>query len=315
MEKCLVLGGTGFIGNHLCNRLVLEGKNLKIIRKRDSKEPEDNKNVAYITHDFRNIKDFEYLLDGVDTVFHLISTTIPSNNTSTIDKEIEYNVVQTIRLLESMIKSKTKKIIFISSGGTVYGIPKYLPIDEEHPTNPISSYGIYKLTIEKYLMLYSHLYGLEYKIVRVSNPYGPGQDINKIQGVIPIYLRKILNGNEIEIWGNGNVIRDYIYINDTIEGILSVANSTVQEKVFNIGSGKGKTLLEVIAAIEKTLDIGNIKIKHLKNRNIDVPANILDISRASKMLGWYPKYTLELGIREMIKDNKKLFKKIARGQP
>lgn len=227
----------------------------------------------------------------------MISTTKPSN----LDPYSEFtdNVLPTINLLESVKKSsELKKIIFISSGGTVYGIPEKLPITEEHDCNPISLYGIQKLTIENLFFYYHHQYGLNYQSIRLSNPYGPGQPAYSNQGVIANFLRKAILDEPIEIWGTGNVIRDFIYISDVLEACKACMNYSGNQTVFNIGSSQGASLIQIIGYIENILN-KKVEIVFKEGRKQDVPANVLDISLARRELNWRPEIELPQGIRLM----------------
>jgi UDP-glucose 4-epimerase len=301
--NCLVLGGTGFIGTHLCESLAKENYNIRILARKATKY--NNNKIEFVQQDFLLIDDFCHLLDGIDIVFHLISTTIPSTSESNCIFDISSNVISTLKLLNACVKMKIKKIIFLSSGGTVYGIPMQIPIPEEHPTNPICSYGIHKLTIEKYLYYFYKQYGLNYTILRLSNPYGPLQDPNRNQGVIPIFINKIIKNQPIEIWGDGSITRDYIYIDDAVQGIILAMHYNGKYKIFNIGSGKGMTLLEVVEGISRILHC-NYNINYLEARKIDVPINVLDVSRAEKNLLWKCKINFEDGVKR-IKDFKTYF--------
>jgi UDP-glucose 4-epimerase len=292
--NCLVLGGTGFIGRHLCDELDHRGYNVTAtgLTKAD--------NVKTKSIDFVNIDDFTDLLKGIDIVYHLISTTTPGTSMSDCYHDITSNILPTIRLLESCVKTGVKKVVFLSSGGTVYGSPEYVPIREDHPTNPINPYGIHKLALEKYLNYYYVNYNLDYNVVRLSNPYGKGQNINGNQGVIPIFLARAISGDYIRVWGDGSSIRDYIYISDAIDGIISAAEYYGEEKIFNIGSGKGYSLLDIIQKIEIALN-KKIQVLFVNSRKFDVKSNILDIGKAKEILKWHPKVDLEEGLNKTIK--------------
>ena len=175
--RCLVLGGSGFLGRHLCRWLVQQGYEVRAFGSAagfgNSKLPD---NVDLCAGDFLNEDDVQRALVNCDIVFHLISTTIPETSNKNLVYDVESNVIGTIKLLTSLKGKKVKKIIFISSGGTVYGVPQYVPIDEKHPTSPICSYGITKLAIEKYLHYFNSLNGLDYCVLRVSNVFGEEQN-------------------------------------------------------------------------------------------------------------------------------------------
>jgi UDP-glucose 4-epimerase len=185
-----------------------------------------------------------------------------------------------------------KKIIFLSSGGTVYGKANFLPITESHLTNPCCSYGIHKLTIEKYLALFFQLYGLDYTILRASNPYGPHQNIGRNQGLIATTINRIQNGLPLEVWGDGSVIRDYLHVQDLVSAGIRVLNYEGPHKIFNISSGKGRSINEVIQIISKQMG-KKAKIIHLAERGFDVESNILSNELAKNELGWMPLMSIE----------------------
>jgi UDP-glucose 4-epimerase len=170
-----------------------------------------------------------------------------------------------------------------------------VPIGEDHPTDPISSYGIVKLAIEKYLRLFYHLHGLDYTVLRISNPYGPYQNPVSQQGVISVFLHRIYTGRPITIWGDGSVVRDYLYVSDLIDALEAVSRTETEGKVFNIGSGHGVSLQELIGLMTSVLG-ERPAVEYLPSRALDVPASVLDVSRARRELGWEPKTDLQEGI-------------------
>jgi UDP-glucose 4-epimerase len=198
-------------------------------------------------------------------------------------------------MLEKCVELGVKKVVFISSGGTVYGRPAQLPIAETGATDPECSYGITKLTIEKYLALYHHLHGLDYVVVRPSNPFGSRQNPQGIQGAIPVFLGKVAKGESIEIWGDGEVVRDYLYIDDLVDGVYLAAMSESQDRIFNLGSGKGNSLNEIVGSIRTVTGV-SVRVNYNPGRSFDVPKIWLDISRAGKQLGWAPKISLDDGM-------------------
>lgn len=296
---CLVLGGRGFIGSHLADRLVEEGYPVRIFDRPAS----SNENIKELTGrveiyegDFQNEKDLAGALDGVGYVFHLISTTLPKKSNEDPIYDIESNVVGTLRMLDHIKDNKEIKIIFVSSGGTVYGMPQKLPIDEDHPTSPLCSYGIGKLTIERYLYLYKHLHGLDYTVLRAANPYGERQNPLGAQGVVPIFMSKMQAAEKITLWGDGEVVRDFIYIDDFIDALIMAMDVVTKDRIFNIGSGAGTSLNDLIKEIESLTGISS-NVEYLPSRDTDVPVNYLDISRARNQLGWRPKTPFIEGLK------------------
>jgi len=256
--------------------------------------PNDGGNVEWTEGDFVNQEDLEPAISGCDIIYHLVSTTLPKSSNNNPVYDIETNVIGTLRLLD-LARKKNKKIIFVSSGGTVYGIPEETPIRESHPTDPVCSYGITKLAIEKYLALYHRLYGLDYCVIRPSNPYGEKQRVTGAQGAVAVFLHKALRNEPIEIWGDGTVVRDFIYVGDLITAFVKALTYTGEHRIFNIGSGQGRSLNEVLAAIGALMG-KEVRCTYTPSRSFDVPSNVLDISLASRFLDWAPKTSFQEGL-------------------
>ncbi len=293
----LVLGGNGFIGSHLVDRLLAEGNQVRVFDKYEEHFRKPLSRVDYRFGDFGNRGLLAEALDGIDTVVHLISTTLPKTSNDDPAYDVQSNVIETLFLMEQCIVQKIKKFVFISSGGTVYGKPEKLPVSEDHATNPECSYGIAKLTIEKYLSLYHHLHGLNYVVVRPSNPYGARQNPNGIQGVITVFLGQIAQGKPIEIWGDGEVIRDYLYIDDLVEGIYRAAVTETMNRIFNLGSGTGHSLNDIVKTI-RGITSRDVPVHYTAKRSFDIPEIRLDIKRAAHELSWSPTTSIDKGIQE-----------------
>lgn len=296
--KALVIGGNGFIGTHLVAALKAADVKVRVFDRYPSKYVEPDANVEYIMGDLGNHGCLDEIVSGMDWVFHLAYSTLPKTSNDDPVYDVRSNLIDTIQLLQACNKFATKKFVFVSSGGTVYGVPKSLPIKETHVTEPICSYGITKLAIEKYLHLFYHLYKLDYVVLRLSNPYGEGQNPNARQGAIGVFLGRIARGEAINIWGDGEVIRDYIYIEDAINAFIQAARYEAGDdspRIFNIGSGEGCSINELIAVIRETVDVP-VTVEYQDARDLDVTENVLDISLAGKKLGWHPAISLADGI-------------------
>lgn len=296
--NCLVLGGNGFIGSHLVDKLLAEGHRVRVFDKNEEHYRKPIASVDYQYGDFGNRGLLMEALTDIDAVFHLISTTLPKTSNDDPAFDVQSNVIETLFLLEQCITRKVKKIIFISSGGTVYGKPLILPISENNPTDPECSYGITKLVIEKYLHLYWLLFGLDYCILRLANAYGERQRSTATQGVIPVFLERALRNDEIVVWGDGSVIRDYIYVTDISSALLKALTYSGEMKIFNIGSGHGHSLNDVIHVIESVTG-RPLQVKYTNGRSFDVPISVLDIARAKKYLNWTPTISLLEGVASM----------------
>lgn len=302
MTKVILFGGAGFIGTNLAIKLSQDESNEITLVDRNINFFEDLRklnlqNVSYVESDFSENTNFDKLLEGQEVVYHLVSTTVPTTSNQQIPQELFANIIVTSRLLESCVRSNVKKMIFISSGGTVYGKEVCCPLKEETPTYPISSYGLQKITIEKLLYLYHHMYNLDYRVVRLANPYGPYQRPNGILGAVTTFTYKALNNEEITVYGDGSVIRDFIYIDDAVEAIIKIATQNVEQKTFNLGCGYGTSIKQLLDIISSTLKL-HLKIKYVEGRSVDVPVNYLDIQRYEKYFGTLNPISLEEGIKK-----------------
>lgn len=295
--RCVIFGGGGFIGSAIADRLLQDGHMLRIFerpRVKPYRRFSESEKVEWVTGDLLSIHDVSEAMVGMDAVLHLVSFTLPKSSNDDILYDVQTNLVATIQLLDAMLAQNVKQIVFISSGGTVYGVPRYVPIDENHPTDPLVSYGITKLTIEKYLLMYQRLHGIRSTILRVSNPYGPRQRVETAQGAATTFLYRALNNMQIEVWGDGSVVRDYIYISDVADAFATVLTYQGQKSVFNISSGVGTSLNDLIFEIERLLG-RHIARKYIDARPFDVPISVLSNELAGKEFGWQPKVGLQDG--------------------
>lgn len=297
--KCLLLGGGGFLGLNLAGLLRSRGHEVRIFDRPAAilraRRLGFGGELEWIEGDFANERDVDSGLRGAEAVFHLVSTTLPKSSNENPAYDIETNVIATIRMLEAARRHRVGKVLFSSSGGTIYGRPLEIPIRESHPTEPTCSYGIGKLAIEKYLHLYHQMHGLEFRILRVANPYGEGQNPEGSQGAVSVFLSRALNGAPIEIWGDGSVVRDFLHVADVSDAFVRAMDYDGAERVFNIGAGRGHSLKELVDAIEKLMGVP-AKVAYLPTRGFDVPVNVLDISRARSELGFEPQVSLADGL-------------------
>ena len=293
--RSLVLGGNGFIGAHLVDGLLEEGHPVRIYDRSPNRFRTTPRDAEYVEGELGNHSLIREAVEGVEVVFHFVSTTIPKTSNDDPIYDVRSNLIDTLQLLESCVEAGVRKIVFASSGGTVYGQPQTMPITEDHPTNPITSYGVVKLAVEKYLGLFYHLHGLDYTALRISNPYGPYQDPGGQQGAVPVFLHRLRTGHPVTIWGDGSVVRDYLYISDLVEALKLVAEAETQQKVFNVGSGKGTALNELVAIIAEVTG-ERPEVEYLPGRALDVPANVLDVARVRDELGWSPRTDLAEGV-------------------
>lgn len=292
--KALVLGGCGFIGSHLVDSLLAAGHKVRVYDRSPELFRAPLPNVDYRFGDFSDSASLAEALEGVEVIYHLISTTVPSTSNLDPVADVQGNLINTLRLLQLMVQKNINKIVYLSSGGTVYGIPDVVPIPETHPLRPICSYGVVKVAIENYLLMFHQLYGLEYVVLRASNPYGERQGHVGVQGVIGTFMRKILKDEPIEIWGDGSVVRDFIYVGDLAE-LCELAGRSQVCGVFNAGGGIGYSINEIINILVNVTGQTILPV-YRAGRGFDVPKVVLDISRVSLDLKWAPRVALQEGI-------------------
>ncbi len=294
--KALVIGGNGFIGSHLVDALLDRGWTVRVLdvqgRRFDPLPPR----VQFIQGDLSQSFLVREALTGVDRVFHLAWSTIHEISNQDPAADVAANLVPSIHLIEACRQTSVKRIVFTSSGGTVYGPAKTLPIPEAHPQNPVTAYGITKLAVEKYLGMFFQLFGLEYAVLRPSVPYGPRQNPLGRQGAAAVFLYRISRGLPITIWGDGENSRDYFYISDLVSALLAAAERPLtQERVFNIGGSQEVSLLRLLKTAERTVDRKAI-VNFEPARSFDVRRIVLDTRLAQDVLGWRPEVELEAGL-------------------
>ena len=294
--SCLVLGAGGFIGGHLCQALVREGARVHGFGRRaafaGALPP-----MRFTVGEFTDRAALALAVDGADIVFHLLGGTNPEVSNKDPIADLQVNTVASVQLLELCRVAGVGRIVFVSSGGTVYGIPAAVPIPETAPTDPISAYGINKLAVEKYLQLYARLGGPRAVTLRVANPYGPYQSPFRRQGLVAALVETVLAGRPVEVWGDGQVIRDYLYVGDLADAAVAASFYEGPETVLNVGSGIGRSVLEVVDAVCAALGRRPAAIVHKPARQADVPANVLDITRIRAALGWTPRTEWMDGLR------------------
>ncbi|HIE41275.1 MAG TPA: NAD-dependent epimerase/dehydratase family protein [Candidatus Aenigmarchaeota archaeon] len=289
--RVLVTGGAGFIGSYLSKTLA--EKNEVFIFDNLSTGTIENlsNNIAFIKGDLRNLKDLEKI-PNVDIVFHLAAQVSVPYSISNPKEDAEINIIGTINLLEWCKKEKVKKVIYISSAA-VYGEPIYLPIDEKHPTNPISPYGISKLAAEKYVLLCQTSI-----VLRLANVYGKGGVKEGEAGVIHIFADNLKENKSLKIFGDGTQGRDFIHIKDVINACLLTLNYNGRKRIFNIGSGKETIINQLVELFRKYKP--DLEVDYLEKRKGDTYKSYFDISRAKNELKFRPKIELEDGIKELL---------------
>ena len=298
-QSCVVLGGGSFLGINLCRRLAAAGHRVRAFGRR-CLFPEALDQVEWYQGDFCDPAALAAVVKTYEIVFHLVHSTTPHSANLDMAQDLQQNVMSSLALFDLSRALGVRRIVFMSSGGTIYGASEQIPTPETAPSEPITAYGISKLAIEKYLSVYERLYGLQYRILRVANAFGPFQVPVKNQGVISALISGAINNEKIEIWGDGSVVRDYIFVDDVIDAVEAAMGDQSDARIFNIGSGSGISLLEVIGAVENLLNT-KLKIDWKQSRLVDVPKAILAIDRARDILKWTPNTPFEKGLQQTFK--------------
>ncbi len=302
MIKTLVIGGNGYIGRHLLPMLLASGRAVTVLSRNAKKTADLPQDINYIKGDFGNLSQMATLLDANDEIIHLAYATVPNTSYESPLGDLLENLPATVQLFSEIAK-RNKKLLLVSSGGTVYGEVDNVPIKETQPTKPISPYGLTKLTIENYARLYSVTKGLDYIVIRPANAYGVGQLPYKGQGFISTAIASIMDNKNVVVFGEKGTVRDYIYVSDIARGIFAALAKGHSGETYNIGSGIGMTNLDLLLRVKPILeeDGYEVMIQHLPERVFDVRKNILDSSKLTAHTGWKPATSLDNGLLETYK--------------
>lgn len=296
MARCLVLGANGFIGSHLVDELALQGHDVVAFDRFGSKPRFTAKdNVYVVAGDFLNRADLVNVLKDVDYVFHFISTTTPVTAENDPQIDIDTNIRMSVVLFELCVEAKVKRVLFASTGGAIYGQGNGTPFKEDDITLPISPYAIGKLTIENYLRYFRVKFNLDSVVFRIANPYGERQPLHSKQGVIPVFLENVILGKPLIVLGDGSMVRDYVYVKDVVKMISSVFSKEVKHEVYNIGSGRGETINEVIGAINSATG-KKTEIEHRPAPTTFIKKVTLDTARYNNEFGEVKGWDLKKGI-------------------
>ena len=283
IRQVSVVGAAGFIGLNLCRRLLESGLKVKAI---DPHEPDPGALAGHEVEHHSSLSPESIV--GSSVVFHAAGSTEPASSNVHLREDMAGTVGLTLDILEAARIAGARQIVHVSSGGTVYGPDAQVPTVETAPTDPVCAYGISKLAAEGHLHLAERLHGIRAFNMRVSNPFGPWQDPNRGQGVVNAFLHRALIDTPIDLWGDGTIIRDFLHVDDVISAMLRVVSYEGDERIFNIGSGRGISIATLIGDIEMMLD-REVQINRHPERRVDVPHSQLDITRANRELGWRPR--------------------------
>lgn len=287
----LVLGGGGFIGSHIAEALGGQGINVRIFN-RGSVLP--FLNGDWVSGDFLDKALLLSALRDIDVVVHSLGTSVPATSTMDPIFDVESNLIGTLQLLAAMRESEVSRLIYLSSGGTVYGNTSFGLVSEDCPLSPISSYGAVKVAIEKFIGVAAHEWGLSPVILRPSNPYGERQAVGR-QGLISNILDRVLKGQPVTVFGDGLNVRDYVYVRDLAELVVAAVCSD-KAGTFNVGSGVGHTILDIIRLAERVTDTV-IPVERMAARRFDVREIVLDCSSVASAFGWRAATDIESGMK------------------
>jgi UDP-glucose 4-epimerase len=293
----LVVGGSGFLGAGVVASLLAAGERVRATSRHPARRVQ-TAGLEWRCVDLATFDAWPDLLDGISTVYHLGWSTTPASADQRPLADLAENVLGSLRLLEAL-RGRATRLVFASSGGAVYGRLNSVPVAEDAPTRPISAHGLSKLTTENYIRLYAESFGLDAVVLRIGNAFGPGQAAQPAFGVIAHYAGQALAGEPVVIYGDGSVVRDYVYVNDVVEALLLASRAALSERVLNIGTGRGHSLIELVRVIERASG-RSLVVRHEPPRAFDVPVSVLDARRAAQQLGWKARTPLEVGVERTL---------------
>lgn len=297
---CCLIGGGGFIGGYLVRRLVATGRSVTVVGRRPAPSYALPDKVRYLTGDYAERAFLQMVLDGVDEIVHLAYASVPRTSFDDPVRDITANLPPSVHLFAAASAMRLAKLVLVSSGGTVYGRARSLPVAEDHPTAPISPYGITKLAVEHYAYMYHQLEGLPAVILRPGNAYGPGQKPFTGQGFIATAIAAILQGSEITLFGEHGTVRDYVHAADLAAGVAAALDGGAPGACYNIGTGVGRSnreLIELLQPLAARRGLG-VRVNVQPQRSFDVPANVLDSAGLAAATGWRAQIPIEAGIGE-----------------
>jgi UDP-glucose 4-epimerase len=298
--RCCVFGGAGFIGSWVTGLLAARGREIVVIGRSPTPGRPIPPGAKYIPGTYADKAFLRRILTDVDEIIDLAYSTHPQTSFADPLHDIDDNLPPTVSLLQVAAELDIKKTVLVSSGGTVYGVAQSIPIAEDHPTHPISPYGITKLAVEKYGLMFNHVYGLPVSIARPGNAYGEGQRPAIGQGFIAEAIARILDNQAITVFGPQGTIRDYIHVGDVASGIVAVLERGASGACYNIGTGTGRSNLEVLDALTPLARSSgyDVRLQVSPSRKFDVPENVLDSRKLAGESGWRPQIGFRDGIEK-----------------
>ncbi len=297
-KKCCIIGGGGFIGARVTRLLCEVGREVVVVGRRGSPERSLPSGVTYISADYGDRAVLSDVLKGMAEVIDLAYSTVPQTSFADPIHDIVSNLPPTVGLLQEAVSAGLRKVVLMSSGGTVYGVTESIPVSEEHQTNPISPYGITKLAIEKYAGMYHHAYDLPVVVVRPGNAYGEDQQPNRGQGFIAAALHAVAQGKKITLYGREGTVRDYLHVDDVAKGVVAALEFGEAGHPYNLGSGIGRSNLDVLRSLEPLASRSDLEVRTEVQppRRFDVPYNALNSEKLALVSEWRPTIRFEDGL-------------------
>jgi UDP-glucose 4-epimerase len=302
--KVLVTGGAGFIGSHVVDALIKEGHKVLVVDNLSTGKKEHlNPEATFCQLDIRSpeLEDV-FRREKPDLVNHHAAHVDVRHSVDDPRHDADVNIAGSLNLLECARRYGVSKFVYASSGGAIYGEPEYLPCDEGHPLNPLCPYGVSKLTVESYLFVYGHTYGLRYVILRYPNVYGPRQDPTGEGGVAAIFARQMVRGEGVVINGSGEQERDFVYVDDIVRANL-LAQDLLHGQIYNLGTGVGTSINDLFALMAAMTGY-DAEPTHIPPKTGETFKIYLDATKARLALGWQAEVSLHEGLRRTIQSHR-----------
>lgn len=300
--KILVTGGAGFIASHLTDAYIAAGHEVAVLDDLSRGAISNiNPRARFYEGDVRDRTFVEHVFsrEKPDAVSHHAAQIDVRRGVREPVFDASVNILGSITLLEAAVAHKVRRFVYISSAGATYGEPEELPVPEQYPANPVTPYGISKHSVEHYLDMFSGLYDLPFVVLRYGNVYGPRQSSKGEAGVFAIFCEQMLGGIRPAIYGDGTKVRDYVYVEDVVRAnLLALKHGTGE--AFNIASGTPTTDDEVFQRVRGAMDLHDLEPDYAPRRPGEMERIYLDISKAQRLLGWTPRYSLEEGVRRTV---------------
>lgn len=294
----IALGGNGFLGSHFVRAAVDAGHDVTVVGRSETPRHPHGRPFRYVPGGMEQLSANRSLLGSCDLLCHFAYSTVPATANADPVADLNQNVVPLVQLATALLEVGKPRILYLSSGGAVYGQPEQVPIPENHQLCPMSAYGVSKVAVESYLRMFETVGGLQPTIVRPSNPYGLDQGKIGLLGVITTFVDLLARGRSATIWGDGSIIRDYVHVDDVSALLLTAAERNIPG-TYNCGSGAGASLREIVNILEEETGL-RLAVAHQPARSFDPPAVVLDIRRAAAVFGWRPQVPLRQGIRQLL---------------